>query len=194
MKMLQLEEKAVVIDYLPLGKSTDMTKQPIAQLLGMSYFTLLEATLKPESSLSIGEIVNVGKENRDKVEHIKGRITYDQLTTGAKNELKTAIKIVVMSREADFVNFYNKSGAITMRVNQLALLPGIGKKHLQVIIDERERKPFESMAEIAKRVSLLPDPANLLVLRIEQELHGNEQHYLFVRPPSHAMEQPFGRY
>lgn len=191
---MQLEEKAVVIDYLPFGKSTDMTKQPIAQLLGMSYFTLLEATLKPESSLSIGEIVNVGKENRDKVEHIKGRITYDQLTTGAKNELKTAIKIVVMSRESEFVNFYNKSGAITMRVNQLTLLPGIGKKHLQVIIEERERKPFESMTEIAKRVSLLPDPANLLVLRIEQELHGDEKHYLFVRPPSHAMEQPYGSF
>src|SRR3989344_596510 len=146
--MLQLEEKAVVIDYLPLGKSTDMTKQPIAQLLGMSYFTLLEASLKPDSSLSISEVVNVGKENRDKVEHIKGRITHDQLTTGAKNELKTAIRIVVMSREADFVNFYNKSGAITMRVNQLTLLPGIGKKHLEAIIQERDRKPFESMAEI----------------------------------------------
>nr|WP_304765288.1 DUF655 domain-containing protein [Candidatus Burarchaeum sp.] len=192
--MLQLEEKAVVIDYLPLGKSTDMTKQSIAQLLGMSYFTLLEATLKPASSLSIGEVVNVGKENRDKVEHIKGRITYDQLTTGAKNELKTAIRIVIMSREPDFVNFYNKSGAITMRVNQLALLPGIGKKHLEAIINERERKPFESMADITKRVSLLPDPANLLVQRIEQELHGDEQHYLFVRPPSHAMDQPYGSF
>ena len=93
-----------------------------------------------------------------------------------------------MTREADFVNFYNKSGAITMRVNQLTLLPGVGKKHLQAIMQEREKKPFESMAEIAKRVSLLPDPANLLVLRIEQELQGNEKHYLFVRPPSHATE------
>ena len=48
---MQLEEIATVIDYLPLGKSTDMTKQPIAQLLGNSYFTLLEATLKPEKAL-----------------------------------------------------------------------------------------------------------------------------------------------
>lgn len=189
--MLQLEERAVVIDYLPLGKSTDMTKQPIAQLLGMSYFTLLEATLKPETSLSIDEVVNVGKENRDKVDHIKGRIGYEQLTTGAKNELKAAIKIIITSREAEFVNFYNKSGAITMRVNQLTLLPGIGKKHLEAILVERERKLFESMAEIAKRVSLLPDPINLLALRIEQELHGNEKHYLFVRPPSQAMESHY---
>ncbi|VVC03457.1 Uncharacterised protein [Candidatus Burarchaeum australiense] len=189
--MLQLEEKAVVIDYLPLGKSTDMTKQPLAQLLGTSYFTLLEATPKPETSLSIAETVNVGKDNRDKVDHIKGRISYDQLTTGAKNELKNAIKIIIMSRESDFVNFYNKSGAITMRVNQLTLLPGIGKKHLEAIIAERERKQFETMADIAKRVSLLPDPANLLVLRIEQELRGNENHYLFVRPPSQAREHHF---
>ena len=187
--MLQLEETAVVIDYLPLGKSTDMTKQPIVQLLGTSYFTLLEATLKPDKTLSLGEMVNVGKENRDKIDHIKGRMMYEQLTTSAKNELKTAIKSIIMLHESDFVNFFNKSGAITMRVNQLTLLPGVGKKHLRAIMDEREKKLFESMAEIAKRVSLLPDPANLLVLRIEQELRGNEKHYLFVRPPSHAMER-----
>ena len=185
---MQLEEIATVIDYLPLGKSTDMTKQPIAQLLGNSYFTLLEATLKPEKALSIGEAVNVGKENRDKVDHIKGRITYEQLTTSSRNELRNAIRAIIMTREADFVNFYNKSGAITMRVNQLTLLPGVGKKHLQAIMQEREKKPFDSMDEIAKRVALLPDPANLLVLRIEQELQGNEKHYLFVRPPSHATE------
>src|SRR3989344_455985 len=103
--VLQLEKIATVIDYLPLGKSTDMTKQPIAQLLGNSYFTLLEATLKPEKALSIGEAVNVGKENRDKVDHIKGRITYEQLTTSSRNELRNAIRAIIMTREADFVNF-----------------------------------------------------------------------------------------
>jgi len=186
---LQLEETAAVIDYLPLGKSTDMTKQPIVQLLGTKYFTLLEATLKPETTVLLGEIVNVGKENRDKVDHIKGRITYDRLTTSSRNELKTAIQAIVMSRETDFVSFFNKSGAITMRVNQLTLLPGVGKKHLKAIMYERDRKLFESMSDIAKRVTLLPDPANLLAQRIEQELHGNEKHYLFVRPPSQTMER-----
>ncbi|RLG20223.1 DUF655 domain-containing protein [Candidatus Micrarchaeota archaeon] len=187
--MLQLEETATVIDYLPLGKSTDMTKQPIVQLLGNKYFTLLEATLKPDKTTAVGEVVNVGKENRDKIDHIKGRINYSQLTTSAKNELKNAIHSIIMKREMEFVNFFNRSGAITMRINQLNLLPGVGKKHLTAIMSEREKKPFESMTDIAKRVSLLPDPANLLVQRIEQELRGGEKHYLFVRPPSHSMER-----
>jgi len=189
--MMQLEEHAVVIDYMPLGKATDATRKPTVQLLGTLYFTVLEASVKPEAQLTIGEKVYVGKENRDKIDHIKGRITYDMLTTGAKNELKNAIRQIIMSREQEFVNFFNKSGALTMRVNVLSLLPGIGKKHMTDIMAARETKPFESMADIAKRVALLPDPASLLVMRIEQELEGNEKHYLFVRPPSQYMEQHY---
>jgi putative nucleotide binding protein len=187
--MMQLEEYAVVIDYMPLGKATDAGRGPMCQLLGTSYFTILEATVKPEAKMSIGEKVYVGKDAREKIDHIKGRITYDQLTTGARNELKNAIRATIMVREAEFVNFFNKSGALTMRVNSLALLPGIGKKHMTDIMAEREKKPFESMADIAKRVALLPDPAHLIIQRIEKELEGNEKHYLFARPPPNPDEQ-----
>jgi len=190
--MTTLEENAVVLDFLPVGKSTDMTKEPLAQLLGESYFTLLEAVPKPGISLALGERVYVGKDNRDKVDHIKGRILYDQLTNASRNELKNAISQIIKMREADFVGFFNRSGAITMRLNQLELLPGIGKKHMQDILSEREKKPFESLADMGKRVSLLPDPVHLIEMRIEQELHGNEKYYLFARPPPQPHEYGHG--
>lgn len=193
--MTTLEEHAVVLDFLPVGKSTDMTKEPLAQLLGESYFTLLEATPKPGISLALGERVYVGKDNRDKVDHIKGRILYSQLTNASRNELKNAIRQIIKMREADFVNFFNKCGAITMRLNQLELLPGVGKKHMQDILGERDRKPFESLADMGRRVPLLPDPAHLVQMRVEQELQGNEKYYLFARPPPqpHEYGHGFGR-
>jgi putative nucleotide binding protein len=62
-------------------------------------------------------------------------------------------------------------------------LPGIGKKHLQEILEKRAEKPFESFKDMQTRVSLLPDPVNLISLRIKEELGGDTKNYLFARPP-----------
>ena len=70
-----------------------------------------------------------------------------------------------------------------MRLHQMELIHGIGKKHLAQILEQREIKPFESFADLKARVSLLPDPVQILSGRIVQELEGNAQNFLFVRPP-----------
>ena len=49
------------------------------------------------------------------------------------------------------------------------------------ILDEREKRPFESFKDIKERVKLLPDPEKAIMKRILLELEGNEKHYLFVR-------------
>ena len=45
------EDYAIVLDYLPHGKSSDFKEEPLAQLLGETHFSLLEAVpltvLKP---------------------------------------------------------------------------------------------------------------------------------------------------
>ena len=62
----------------------------------------------------------------------------------------------------------------------MELLPGVGKKHMWQIIEERKDKPFESFADLKKRVKLLPDPEKSILRRILLELDGKEKHRLFV--------------
>jgi putative nucleotide binding protein len=58
-------------------------------------------------------------------------------------------------------------------------LPGIGKKHVIDIMDERRRKPFESFADIIQRAKLT-HPDKIVIKRIIQELGGNEKYYVFT--------------
>ena len=102
-------------------------------------------------------------------------------------------KQVIHDREAEYVSFFNKAGPISIRLHQLELLPGIGKKHLQEILEARDTRQFESFKDIQQRVTLLPEPANLICRRMSEELHGDSKYYLFVRPPSRHLEEPYGR-
>ncbi|MBU0962867.1 MAG: DUF655 domain-containing protein, partial [Nanoarchaeota archaeon] len=67
-----------------------------------------------------------------------------------------------------------------MRRHQLELLPGMGKKHMQEIIDEREKEPFKSFKDIKERVKLIPDPEKAVIKRIIEELEGQEKINLFT--------------
>lgn len=182
-----MEDYARVIDFLPEGRAVDRLREPTAQLLGEKHFTLLEVMMKRGVACSIGQRVYIGKDIRPEVEKIKRRVDYNELTAGARNELETVAKSIVKEREAEFVNFFNKAGPISMRLHQLELLPGIGKKHLTEMLEAREKKPFESFKDIQARVPLLPDPANLIVTRVIEEMRGASKHFLFVRPPSRQL-------
>lgn len=178
-----MEDYAWVIEYLPLGHAAAIKREPMVQLLGTKFFTLLEASLTPNSTTVIGQKVCVGKEGREEVAHIKGRITYENLTHGAKEFLPTMLKKAVQEREQDFVGFVNRAKPISIRVHMLDLLPGIGKKNMEAILREREEKPFESLEDLHKRVSTLADPVGIFVHRILSELEGKEKYYLFTKPP-----------
>jgi len=102
------------------------------------------------------------------------------LTANAKMELPTAIEKIVLAREKDFVSFFNSAQAITPRMHALELIPGIGKKYMWQIINERERKPFESFEDLQKRANI-PNPAKLLAKRILEELTGESKYRLFTR-------------
>lgn len=173
-----MEEYAVVLD---ITKAADRVSEPIAQVLGKKYFTLLEVV--PSANLEILETVYVGKDKREKIKSIKRRIGYEELTGNAKTELEAAVEHIVKEDQKRFIDFYNSSTPISVRMHQLELLPGIGKKHLNQLLAEREKKPFESFEDIEKRIPLLPDPFKLIVKRIMEEItNPNEKHYLFVRP------------
>jgi putative nucleotide binding protein len=185
---LTAEDFALVLDFLAQGRA-GIKREPLAQLIGTKYFTLLEA--KPKTELKILEKVYIGKETREKIEIIKRRINFNELTANALTELENAIEKIISEEPQKFIDFFNNAKPISLRLHQIELLPGIGKKHLKDFLDEREKKPFESLEEIQKRVQLMPNPKKTLVKRIIQELKGEDKYYLFVRPPMQTKKPGF---
>ncbi|MFH0970368.1 MAG: DUF655 domain-containing protein [Candidatus Diapherotrites archaeon] len=190
------EEKALILDYLPQGKSSGFKSEPAAFVLGMNFFTILEVVPKPGVELKPLEEVYIGKESRDKIDHIKQRIPFEQLTNVARGELEKAVEIVIRANEKRFLTFFNTSGSISLKRHQLELLPGIGKHHLGDILRARQEKPFESFDDIEKRIKFLTSPVSILRRRIISELEGDEKHYLFARPPQveDGLRRPAGRF
>ena len=107
----------------------------------------MEALVKEGLMLKVGDRVYVGKESREEVTYIIGRIGYDELSGAAKAELPGVINKVVLTREKWFIYFFNTARAITPRMHALELIPGIGKKYMWQVINERERKQFETFED-----------------------------------------------
>jgi putative nucleotide binding protein len=87
---------------------------------------------------------------------------------------------MVHGNEKRFVEFFNNAQPLTTRMHQIELLPGLGKKHMWEILEARKEKPFDSFADIKKRVKLMPDPEKTIIRRILEEIKGAEKHRIFV--------------
>lgn len=185
----ELEEYGVVLEYLPTGKSFSANPEPIVQLIGEERFTLLEVLLKPGTQVKLEERLYIGKDEREKVSLIKARLSYSELTEGARNELPNAIAGIINRNEQRFVGVFNRAGPLNIREHSLELLPGIGRKHLQAILAAREQKEFESFADLTARVPLLQDPVKLLTERVLAELREESRFYLLARP--YSRHRPF---
>jgi putative nucleotide binding protein len=181
------EEYAYVLDFLPHGRPgfrptgrAGYRAGALVQCVGEEFFTLLEALVKEGLPIKAGDRVYVGKDARNEVTYIIGRIGYEELTAAAKSELPVAISKIVMNREAWFINFFNTARAITPRMHALELVPGIGKKYMWQVINERDRKPFTSYEDLQKRTEL-PNPVKLITKRVLEELEGDSKYRLFTR-------------
>ncbi|MCW1296523.1 MAG: DUF655 domain-containing protein [Candidatus Parvarchaeota archaeon] len=174
------EDFGIVLDFLLHGNPYRGINTPVAQVLGEKHFILLEVAPKDNVTLSPNEKVYIGPEKRDKIHHIIGRIMFDDLTQIARTNLILIIEKLVTEREKEFVDFFNNAGPITTRLHQLELLPGIGKKHMWKILEERDEKPFVSFEDIKERIPLVPDPKRMIIKRILQELESKEKYKLFV--------------
>jgi len=190
-KRVARESYAVVLDYMPQGNPVDRhhpshRTRPIAQAIGVKYFTLIEFYPRLGVSLSQGEEVYVGfkhRELRDKVEYVWGEpILYEDLTGLAKSYLPEALRGIVLKKEEVFVTFFNIASPLTIKLHSLELLPTIGKKTMWIILRERSKEPFTSFEDIRKRCRI-PNPAEVIVNRLLSELRGGERYYLFLEPP-----------
>jgi putative nucleotide binding protein len=176
------EEYAYVLDFTPRGKSVTVRGREgvIIQAIGEERLTLLELLGVQNVTVEIGERLYIGREGRDKVASVLGRLEYNDISQAAKNELPNIVEKVVFANEKRFVGYINMSQPITPRIHALELIPGIGKTYMMTIIKERDKKKFENFMEIQNRVGLR-DPAKLVAKRIIEEIMGQARMNLFVR-------------
>ena len=174
------EDYAVVLDFLPQGYPTEkgFKRTPIVQLFGETHFSLLEAI--PRGHLASHERVFIGKGDRRKINHIKRRLTFDDLTSSAKAELPYAVEEVVERSEQRFVDFFNTCRPITIRFHQLELLSGVGKKLMNEILNQRRREKFTGFDDVKKRIPSVPDPKKMIAKRIVLEMKGEDKYRIFV--------------
>jgi putative nucleotide binding protein len=177
---IKKDEWALVLDFLSRGHHGMQRSEPVAQVVGERYFSLLEVIIREDASFKPEDRVYIGDGKRSDVKYIRKRINYGELTAAAKEEIQGIVEKIVTGNPAMFLNFFNKSGPVTTRLHQLELLPGIGKRHLWAIITERKKKPFESFDDLKKRVPLLPNPEKLIVRRILGEMENKDKYRIFV--------------
>ncbi|PSP32220.1 DUF655 domain-containing protein [Halobacteriales archaeon QH_10_67_22] len=169
---------AVVLDYLAHGRTEDdrpqYQKQPLAYALDREDFCLYEIILGEDADVSIGDDLEL--EDDDTLERVD-EVEYDDLPSGAQSELEYVVEDLVAEETQRFVDFYNDAQPITLRLHQLNLLPGIGKKLRNSILDERKRQPFESFEDLERRVDGLHNPRDVIVERILEEIREDDLKY-----------------
>ena len=176
------EEFARVLDYLPRGKSEVIKGRegPIVEAIGEGRLTLLELLAMESQDFEVDERVKIGKEGREKIVSVLGKLTYDELTPEAKASLPGVVERIVADNEAKYVAYFNELQPLTPRLHGLELIPGIGKTFMLEIVAMREKQPFASFADIQERVKLR-DPAKMVAKRIVEELKGDSHIALFVK-------------
>jgi len=184
------EEYGIVLDYLPQGFPGENLpphkRTPIAHIIGENYFSLLEVV--PSEDLSMYERVFIGKGKRDKIARVKKRLRHNELSATAKGELRFIVEKIVSENEQKFVEFFNTSGPISIRYHKLELLPGLGKKLMNEILEERKKGLFKSFSDIKERVPSIPDPKKMIINRIINEMQEVDRYSIFVSRPPKEME------
>ncbi|MFO8050526.1 MAG: DUF655 domain-containing protein, partial [Thermoplasmatota archaeon] len=96
-----MEDFAYILDYLPQGHPDrkSFKREPIAYGLGEVEFKLLELSPKPGVIMNVGEKVYIGKDldHRDKIQHVKRRVNYSDLTSAAQSELPFILEDIIKS-------------------------------------------------------------------------------------------------
>jgi len=174
------EEVARILDYLPYGRTPDSRsyqKQPLIQAVGEANFVLMEMTPKEGAVPTAGTRVYIGSGSRDIIDHVNRRIDYSELSNNAKLELTYQIVSIILDNEPRFIRYFNEAGPITTRMHALELLPGIGKKLMWAVLNERKRGAFKSFADLMERVKGLHNPEKIICKRVEDELMDDKIKY-----------------
>jgi putative nucleotide binding protein len=186
-KKPEKEDIAYILDYLPYGRSDDTRpmyqKKPLVQGVGEKHFVLMEMIPKENVVPKAQDKIYIGEGDRPVIDHVKRRITHNELTHGAQMELPAMIEKIVLANENRFLSFFNEAYPITTRLHMLELLPGIGKKLMWGIIEERKKGEFTSFKELVERVKGLHAPEKLITNRVLDELKDDNIKYRVFTTP-----------
>lgn len=176
------EEYAYILDFTERGKSSTVRGREgvIIQAIGEERLTLLELLGYGNATFEVGERLYIGRDGREKIISVLGRLEYSNISQTAKNELLATAEKIVLENEKRFIDYVNIAQPVTPRIHALELIPGIGKTYMMAIIKGREAKKFESFHDIQDRIGL-KDPAKLIAKRIVEEITGEARMNLFVR-------------
>jgi putative nucleotide binding protein len=176
------EEFAYVLDFLDRGKSVVIKGREgsIVQAIGEERLTLLELLAVENQEFEPGERLRIGREGREKIVSVLGKLSYEELTQDAKAQLPLVCEAIVKNNEAKYVAYFNELQPLTPRLHGLELIPGIGKTFMKAIVDLREKQPFTSFEDIQTRVGLR-EPAKLVARRITEEIAGDSRINIFVK-------------
>ena len=176
------EEYAYVIDFVPRGKSVTVRGRDgiIVTALGEDRLTILELLGMPNSTFEIGERVYIGKEGRNKILSVLGRLEYNDISPAAQSELTGVVEKIVAQNEQRFVDYLNNAQPLTPRIHALELIPGVGKTYMRTMLEEREKKKFADFKDLQDRVGL-KEPVKQIAKRILEEITGETRMNLFVR-------------
>ncbi|MDH3384921.1 MAG: DUF655 domain-containing protein [Nitrosopumilus sp.] len=176
------EEYAYVIDFNPRGKSTTVKGRDgvIVTAIGEERLTILEILGVPNSVFEIGEKIYIGKEGRTKVLSVLGKLDYAHISSSAQTEIENVVQNIVSTNESRFVEYLNKAQPLTPRIHALELIPGIGKTYMKIMLEERDKKEFESYEDLHERVGF-KDPIKHISERIMDEITGESRMNLFVK-------------
>ncbi len=182
MSLRKYEEHAYVLDFTSRAKSTTVRGREgtIITAIGEDKLMLLEILGVDNSSFTVGERVYIGKEGRTKVESVLGKMNYDDISNSAQMDLPSIVELIVTNSEEKFVKHLNNMGPLTPRIHMLELIPGIGKTYLKVMLDERDRKKFESYADLQQRIGF-KEPIKQISKRIMEEIIGETRMNIFVK-------------
>jgi putative nucleotide binding protein len=176
------EEHAYVLDFNPRGKSATVKGRDgiIITAIGEDRLTLLEILGVPNSTFEIDEKIYIGKEGRTKVLSVLGKLDYENISSSAQTELPTVVENIVTQNESKFVEYLNNAQPLTPRIHALELIPGIGKTYMKIMLEERDKKKFESYDDLQERVGL-KEPIKHISERIMDEITGESRMNLFVK-------------
>ncbi len=182
---MTLEDFAYILDYLPQGSPSErgFKHEPTSYAIGSEEFKLFELVPRPGVVTSPGDRVYIGKEmdKREHIAHVKRRLSFEELTSNSQSELPHTLERIVLDNESRFIRFFNEAQPITTRLHTLELLPGLGKKSMWSIIEERKKEKFRDFADLQQRVPTVHSPAKIIAKRITDELSNHEQKYrIFV--------------
>ncbi|MEX0763855.1 MAG: DUF655 domain-containing protein [Nitrosopumilaceae archaeon] len=176
------EEYAYVLDFVPRGKSVTVRGRDgiIVTALGEDRLTILELLGMQNSTFEIGERVYIGKEGRNKILSVLGRLEYNDISPAAQSELTGVVEKIVAQNEQRFVDYLNNAQPLTPRIHALELIPGVGKTYMRTMLEEREKKKFADFKDLQDRVGL-KEPVKQIAKRILEEITGETRMNLFVR-------------